>query len=72
MSGSSEMKTEIEIFDSIKERVEIRDGGVYWVYPYQSRNIGRLAGVKDKNGYRRMHVGKGRMNWYSPAGFLYP
>lgn len=55
------MKTEIEIFDSIKERVEIRDGGVYWVSPYQSRNIGRLAGVKDKNGYRRMHVGKGRM-----------
>lgn len=55
------MKTEMEIFDSIKDRVEIRGGCVYWVSPYHSKNIGRPAGVKDKNGYRRMHVGKGRM-----------
>tara|TARA_R110000868_G_scaffold187781_9_gene430499 strand:- start:1220 stop:1726 length:507 start_codon:yes stop_codon:yes gene_type:complete len=61
MSVSSSPKSEVDYCLDIAERVRYEDGALFWVKTCQLRNIGKVVGRPDKDGYMRIHPVKGRM-----------
>lgn len=55
------MKTELEYCQDLAGRVRYADGSLYWVTTCQKRNVGKLVGRPDRDGYMRIHPTRGRM-----------